>query len=192
MLKMFKKNEKKNKGFTLVELIIVIAILAILVGILAPQYIKYVEKSRKAADASNIDNVVNAIKVASADEDYSLPEGKYTVTLSKSNLEVKGEGTAAVGALTAPNGNGALTKALIEYMGNDANSATYTSGKATFYGTKLKSEKWKGDSSGNAESIIATVEVSDTGAVSVSYSPKSFATYAGSSRTTPSDPSTGE
>ena len=187
MLKMFKKNEKKNKGFTLVELIIVIAILAILVGILAPQYIKYVEKSRKAADASNIDNVVNAIKVASADEDYSLPEGTYTVTLSKSNLEVKSTDTGA-GALTNASGNGALTKALIEYMGNDENSATYASGSAIFYSTKLKSEKWKADTTGNVDSIIATVKVSDTGAVSVYYSPKSFATYAGSSKTTPTEP----
>lgn len=36
---------KKNKGFTLIELIIVVAILTVLVGVLTPQYTKYVEKA---------------------------------------------------------------------------------------------------------------------------------------------------
>lgn len=41
--------KKKNRGFSLIELIIAIAILIILTGLLAPQFMKYIEKSRKAA-----------------------------------------------------------------------------------------------------------------------------------------------
>ena len=57
----------KNKGFSLVELIIVIAIMAILVGVLAPQLIKYIEKSKVSADTQAADAVHSAILTAMMD-----------------------------------------------------------------------------------------------------------------------------
>lgn len=80
MFKFIKNKENKNKGFTLVELVIVVAILAILVGILAPQYTKYVEKSRKTADLHNLDNIINAIKVGASDQEYQLGSRTNPVT----------------------------------------------------------------------------------------------------------------
>lgn len=59
----------KNKGFSLVELIIVIAIMAILVAIMAPVLLRYIEKSRISADMKMLDSIYVALAYAAADPD---------------------------------------------------------------------------------------------------------------------------
>ena len=46
-------NKKKQKGFTLIELIVVIAIIGVLAAILVPSMIGYVKKSKRTADVAN-------------------------------------------------------------------------------------------------------------------------------------------
>ena len=53
----------KNKGFSLVELIVVIAIMAILVGVAVPVYSSYIEKTQKAADQQLVDEVAHALAI---------------------------------------------------------------------------------------------------------------------------------
>ncbi len=58
----------KNKGFSLVELIVVVAIMAVLVAILAPAYLSYVEKTRKGTDEDTSEKVRASIETALASD----------------------------------------------------------------------------------------------------------------------------
>ena len=62
---------RKNKGFSLVELIIVIAIMAILIGVMAPQLIKYIEKSKVSSDTQLCGTVQTAIVTAMSDPEVN-------------------------------------------------------------------------------------------------------------------------
>jgi len=57
----------KNKGFSLVELIVVVAIMAVLVGILAPAYLSYVEKTRRGTDENAAEEIRHTVEISAAD-----------------------------------------------------------------------------------------------------------------------------
>lgn len=52
---------KKNKGFSIIELIVVIAIMAVLVGVIAPWFVRHVEKSKRTLDAKNAEELVDSM-----------------------------------------------------------------------------------------------------------------------------------
>lgn len=174
MFKFIKKN--KNKGFTLVELVIVIAILAILVGLLAPQYTKYVEKSRKTADVSNMDEMVKVIKVLAADPSSNLEAGGYTITI-RNTKDTAGNNAKKNTYITA-------VDAIVEGTTKKTPSAdsktkvenALTSSIPSWEDTLTKSQKWGKD--GKPSEIKATVIVNAEGGTSVSYdSPDAFKKY---------------
>ena len=73
----------KNKGFSLVELIIVIAIMAVIIAILTPQYLKYIETSKRGKDYEVAAVVQQALEVAMtdtsiSDRPISLPLGSLS------------------------------------------------------------------------------------------------------------------
>lgn len=57
----------RNKGFSLVELIIVIAIMAIMIGLIAPQLIIYIGKTKVSYDVQICDNISEAINATIID-----------------------------------------------------------------------------------------------------------------------------
>ncbi|MBE6579616.1 MAG: prepilin-type N-terminal cleavage/methylation domain-containing protein [Ruminococcaceae bacterium] len=69
----------KNKGFSLVELIVVIAIMAILVGVAVPVYTSYIEKAQKSKDEQLVDEIKHAIEIAGAAGTFSEGDTGYLV-----------------------------------------------------------------------------------------------------------------
>ena len=55
---------EKNRGVTLIELIVVIAIMAALTGVLYPAFSKYIDKSRKSKDIYTADEIARAVNIA--------------------------------------------------------------------------------------------------------------------------------
>jgi len=76
---------RKEKGFTLVELMIVIIILAILTGIAVPSYMVLRNRARTAAAQSEMKNIATALEMYWADNEH-YPVGT-AITAVESVLE---------------------------------------------------------------------------------------------------------
>ena len=60
---------KRDKGFTLAELLIVVAIIAVLVAIAIPIFSSQLEKSREAVDLANIRSAYAEVMAAATQQD---------------------------------------------------------------------------------------------------------------------------
>ena len=69
----------KNKGFSLVEMIIVIALMAILVAVMAPVLIKYIEKSKVSTDLRSLDTIYQGVIYAMNDPEVVQDPASQTL-----------------------------------------------------------------------------------------------------------------
>ena len=82
-----KRQNKKNKGFTLIELIIVIAIIAILAAIAIPNFLSIQRKSRVKADIASAKTIYDATSALIAEGKIQVPESKTTYNINPTDKD---------------------------------------------------------------------------------------------------------
>ena len=129
----------KNKGFSLVELIIVIAIMAILAAAIAPALIRYIDKSRKADDVAAAETINTAVNAALANEDaYSELANSMTGTT-----------TVWTGSETSQSALGTtFSREMNDNLGGEAPKVKYKKDSNTTWSVTInsngKANVWKG------------------------------------------------
>ena len=95
---------KRQRGFTLVELLVVIGIIALLIGILLPVLGKARQSANRAACLSNLHNLGIALLMYANNNQGSLPFGTNNVTYSTGTVPVTWGGLLSVqmGMATEP------------------------------------------------------------------------------------------
>ena len=89
---------RKNKGFTLAELLIVVAIIAVLVAISIPIFTTKLEKSREATDLANLRGAY-AEQVANLldwDGEATIEDIKITAKQTQDNWQTYGDAAKAI------------------------------------------------------------------------------------------------
>ena len=120
---------KKNKGFTLIELIAVLVIMAIIALIVTPLVMSIIRKARVSADKRSIDAYGRSIELAIAG--YLLDNGKFPTEVSQLTIEYSG--SQVVCSTTQINTDSSVYLAGCTVAGRNVENYTYGSDKSPTY-----------------------------------------------------------
>ena len=115
---------KKNKGFSLIEIIIVIAIMAILIAIVAVNVIRYIEKAHVAADLRLLDGISAAVTFALMDPDV-LNDPTSASTLQMLEQATASSQGVTLSQLASPEGNRVAAEIMKTMGWETLNSSDY-------------------------------------------------------------------
>ncbi|MBX3692093.1 type IV pilin protein [Dokdonella sp.] len=107
----------RNRGFTLLELMIVVAIIAVLAALAYPSYTRYVERTRRA------DGRELLMRISAAQERFFTNRNRYAATftdLSVSDTSEKGYYRVTIGGLGTNNQTYTLTATPQAPQNNDS------------------------------------------------------------------------
>ncbi len=129
-------NNKKKKGFTLIELIIVLAVMAIIALIAIPNFSAVRNNSKNKADEQSRATIERTVLMLVSDETVTVTENtdgtpvSFTTTFDSSTKKVNDISTVTNGSITK--GKTELVKALAEVKepqgkvgATDTNATTY-------------------------------------------------------------------
>ncbi|EGT3615579.1 prepilin-type N-terminal cleavage/methylation domain-containing protein [Clostridium perfringens] len=108
-----KKQNKKKKGFTLIELIIVIAIIAILAAIAIPNFLSIQRKAKVKADIASAKTIYDATSALIAEGQIIAPATGSDITLT---LNADGAITGGGSTGTSSQNNGTDAQDLQNYL----------------------------------------------------------------------------
>ena len=119
------RNNKKFRGFTLIELIAVLVIMAIIALIVTPLVMNIIRKARISADKRSVDAYGRSIELAIAG--YLLDTGKFPTEVSQLTIEYSG--SQVVCSTTQINTDSSVYLAGCTVAGRSVDNYTYGSDK---------------------------------------------------------------
>ena len=120
----------KNKGFSLVELIIVIAIMAILAAAIAPALIRYIDKSRRGDDVQAAATINTAVTATLANEDAY---DEVATSMNSTTVIASADAHPTTGTAIFAGTGATFIADLNSNLGNEAPKIKYTKNFASSY-----------------------------------------------------------
>ncbi|ARR43525.1 prepilin-type cleavage/methylation domain-containing protein [Vibrio campbellii] len=115
--------QKKQQGFTLIELMIVVAIIGVLSAVAIPAYKSYVTKSELASGATTVRNLLTNIDM------YQQENGTYA-TMGLGDVGASAN-MSGLGTLSIPNKTVSTATITFEFTNSSVNGAKITYAKSS-------------------------------------------------------------